>query len=106
MLDVVVMSVAVFLLLTLLAGLVRAARGPSTRDRLTSLLLVGTTGVALLAVLAEVTDEPALRDGAVLVVALAALVVVVQVRTDASAQPPDGTAGTAGAAGTAPDDGR
>jgi multicomponent Na+:H+ antiporter subunit F len=80
--DGVLVAVATFLLLNVLVGLVRVLLGPSTRDRLLGVILLGTTGVALLAVLAEVTGLPALRDTALALVALAALVVVVRVRAE------------------------
>jgi multicomponent Na+:H+ antiporter subunit F len=73
----VLLGVAVVLSLTLLAGLGRALRGPGAADRLTSALLVGTTGAALLVVLSAATGLAALRDVALVLVVLAALVVVV-----------------------------
>lgn len=80
MLDGLLVAVALFLLLNVLVGLLRVLWGPTTRDRLLGVVLLGTTGVALLAVLATVSDMPALRDAALALVALATLVVVVQVR--------------------------
>ena len=80
MLDGLLVAVALFLLLNVLVGLLRVLLGPTTRDRLLGVVLLGTTGVALLAVLATVSDMPALRDAALALVALATLVVVVQVR--------------------------
>lgn len=78
-----VLSVAaVFLLLNVLVGLIRSLLGPTTRDRLTAFLLIGTTGVALLVVLAELADVPALRDAALVLVALAALVSVVRLQAE------------------------
>lgn len=76
--DVLLYAVAAFLLANVLVGLVRAVRGPTTGDRLTALLLLGTTGVALLVVLAAVAEAPALRDAALALVALAAVVVIVR----------------------------
>ncbi|NDL57932.1 hypothetical protein F7O44_12690 [Phytoactinopolyspora sp. XMNu-373] len=75
-------AVAVFLLLNVIVGLVRAIRGPSIHDRLIAFLLLGTTGVALLAVLASVADVPALRDAALALVSLAAVVVIVRVQAE------------------------
>jgi len=43
---------ALFLLLNLLAALFRAARGPTTADRMLAALLFGTTGVGILLLLA------------------------------------------------------
>ncbi|MDP3892700.1 hypothetical protein [Nocardioides sp.] len=80
--DGALLAVATFLLLNVLVGLARVLAGPSARDRLLGVILLGTTGAALLAVLAEITDVPALRDTALTLVALAALVVVVRVRAE------------------------
>jgi multicomponent Na+:H+ antiporter subunit F len=46
-------------------------------------LLLGTTGVALLAVLAAAADTPALRDAALAIVSLAAIVVLVRIQAEA-----------------------
>lgn len=61
------------LMLTLVAGLVRALRGPGLEDRMLSVLLVGTGGVAILMLLSLVLDMPALRDVALLLALLAAV---------------------------------
>lgn len=82
MLDALLFAVAAFLVLNVLVGLVRVLRGPTTRDRLLAVVLLGTTGVALLAVLAEAADAPALRDVALVLVVLAVLIVVVRVRAE------------------------
>lgn len=68
--------VAAFLILNVGAGMVRVARGPSPADRMLAGQLFGTTGVAVLLVLAEATGSPPLRDVA-LVFALLAVVVSV-----------------------------
>jgi multicomponent Na+:H+ antiporter subunit F len=81
--DVALFAVAVFLLLNVVIGLTRAVRGPSVHDRLTAFLLLGTTGVALLAVLAAAADTPALRDAALAIVSLAAIVVLVRIQAEA-----------------------
>lgn len=73
-------TVAVVLLACLVAGIVRAVRGPTTEDRLTAFVLLGTSGAGLLLVLASALDVPALRDAAITVVALASVVVVVYTR--------------------------
>lgn len=62
--------------LNVLACLVRVALGPSTRDRLTGALFAGTTGAAILITASVAADAPALRDVALALVALAAVVVV------------------------------
>lgn len=46
-------SLALFLLLNLLAALFRAARGPTAADRMLAALLFGTTGVGILLLLAH-----------------------------------------------------
>ncbi|WP_409329354.1 monovalent cation/H+ antiporter complex subunit F [Trujillonella humicola] len=69
--DVVLLVVATFLLVNVLAGLVRLLRGPAPADRMIAALLFGTTGVGLLAVLAEVAEVPALRDVALVLGLLA-----------------------------------
>jgi multicomponent Na+:H+ antiporter subunit F len=63
------------LLLTLLVGLVRVWRGPRAEDRMLAGQLFGTTGVAMVLVLATRTDTPALRDIALVLGALAIVTV-------------------------------
>ena len=74
--NVFLAGTAVFLLANLGAGMIRVIRGPSPADRMLAAQLFGTTGVAVLLLLAEASDEPALRDVA-LVFALLAVVVSV-----------------------------
>ncbi len=64
-------AVAAFLLANVLAGLVRLVRGPTPADRLVAALLFGTTGVGLLAVLADAAGAPALRNVALVLALLA-----------------------------------
>jgi len=81
---------ASFLLLTLVVGLARVWRGPTSADRMLAAQLFGTTGVAMLVLLAEATTQPALRDVALAIALLAAMATVVFVRrvwTDAPAGP-------------------
>ncbi|WP_339799495.1 monovalent cation/H+ antiporter complex subunit F [uncultured Marinobacter sp.] len=68
--------VAAFLLLTLLVGLLRIWLGPRPADRLLASQLFGTTGVALLLVLAQAQQMPALRDVALTLALLAVLATV------------------------------
>lgn len=65
--------VAVFLLISLLAALVRIVRGPSAADRLLAAMLFGTTGVAILLLLALANERPALIDVALVFALLAAI---------------------------------
>ncbi len=64
---------AVFLLVNLLIALLRVARGPTDADRLLAALLFGTTGVAILLLLAHAEDTLALIDVALVFALLAAI---------------------------------
>ncbi|MDP2256722.1 MAG: monovalent cation/H+ antiporter complex subunit F [Polaromonas sp.] len=66
--------VALFLLVNLLAALIRAARGPTAADRMLVALLFGTTGVGILLLLAYAGGGPALVDAALTLALLAAIV--------------------------------
>ena len=68
------------LLLTLLLGLGRALLGPTLEDRMLSIQLLGTGGVALLLLLAVLTGIPALIDTALVLALLAAVAVVALTR--------------------------
>ncbi len=61
------------LMLSLLLGLVRVWMGPTTEDRFSAILLLGTGGVAILFILAILLQVTALYDVA-LVLALLAVV--------------------------------
>lgn len=78
--DVALVAVAGLLLLCIVAGLWRGVRGPTSEDRLTAFVLLGTSGAALFIVLASALDVAALRDVAITVVALATVAVVVYTR--------------------------
>lgn len=67
------LGLALFLLLNLLVALVRVARGPTPADRLLAALLFGTTGVAILLLLADAMDVPAFVDVALVFALLAAI---------------------------------
>ncbi|BAU58892.1 Bsr7316 protein [Halorhodospira halochloris] len=69
-------GLALFLLLNLLAGLFRVYHGPSAADRMLAALLFGTTTVAVLLLLAQTMQEPALRDVALLFTLLAAVIAI------------------------------
>lgn len=66
---------ALFLLLNLLAALLRAARGPTAADRMLAALLFGTTGVGMLLLLAHAGEGIAmpLVDAALVLALLAAI---------------------------------
>lgn len=72
----------VVLVANVLVALARVLLGPSGRDRITGVLLAGTTGAAALATASVTTGVRALRDVALVIVALAALVVVARLRAE------------------------
>ena len=74
------LTVAGFLLLTLLAGMWRILRGPGEADRMLAAQLFGTTAVAILLLLAEAMQQPALRDIALVFALLAAVAIIAFVR--------------------------
>lgn len=67
------MVLATILLLTIVGGLWRIQRGPTRADRLLAVQLFGSSGAALLLVLAQWQDQPALRDAALVLALLAAV---------------------------------
>ena len=78
------MAVALVLLVTVIGGLVRVARGPTLADRMLVAQLFGTTAVAVLLFLAEDTGGEALRDVALVFALLAPIVVVTFARHHAT----------------------
>jgi multicomponent Na+:H+ antiporter subunit F len=72
----------VVLLLTLAIGLLRALRGPTLQDRLLSLQLLGTGGVAFLLLMAALMQAPALVDVSLLLALLAAVAAVALTRRE------------------------
>lgn len=74
------LGLELFLILNILLGLIRVARGPSMADRMLAVQLFGTTGVALLLVMAHRMDLPALRNVALVFGLLATLAMVAFVR--------------------------
>ena len=68
-------AAALILVLTLGAGLVRVFIGPTPSDRLMAVQLVGTTGIAILLLLAPVVLVPALVDVALVFALLSAVAV-------------------------------
>lgn len=68
--------VALFLLLNIFAGLARVLRGPTRADRMLAAQLFGTTGVAILLLLAAGLAQPALRDVALVFALLGALATI------------------------------
>ncbi|WP_022961516.1 monovalent cation/H+ antiporter complex subunit F [Halopseudomonas pelagia] len=68
------MWLACILLLSVGAGLWRLWRGPTRADRLMAVQLFGTSGAAILMLLAQAQDQPALLDAALVLALLAAVV--------------------------------
>jgi len=69
----ILLPALVFLLLTLVMGLARALRGPTLQDRMLSVQLLGTGGVASLLLMAVLLRIPALLDVALVLALLAAV---------------------------------
>ena len=78
--EILYLTLALFLLLNLSAGIWRVLRGPTTADRMLAAQLFGTTAVAILLLLAQVSDNAALRDVALVFALLAAVTAVAFVR--------------------------
>lgn len=81
-------SAALILLLTVLAGLTRVAQGPTLADRILVTQLFGTTGVAVLLLLAPDPGRSALRNVALVFALLAAVTVIAFVRVTAREERP------------------
>lgn len=97
------LGAALVLLMTLAAGLVRVARGPSPADRMMAAQLVGTTGVAILLLLEVSGRGGGALDVALVLALLAAVAAVAFVKAgsgDGTGDPEMEDAGTA--AGEAP----
>jgi multicomponent Na+:H+ antiporter subunit F len=80
-------AVAAFLLLNILAGMLRIGRGPGAADRMLAVQLFGTEGVAILLLLAHGLDQPALRNVALVFAVLAPLAMVAFVQGAATSTP-------------------
>ena len=74
--DFFFISVSIFLLLNIGMGLFRVWKGPSVADRLLTTQLFGTTGIAVLIVLAGYLDQPTLLNVAITFNVLAVLLVI------------------------------
>lgn len=78
--SLVYVAVALILLLTILAGLIRIVRGPTPADRMLAGQLFGSTGVALLLILSSVLRVPMLLDTALVLVLVAQTAILVFLR--------------------------
>ena len=73
MMELALPGIALFLLLNLVAGMLRVYRGPTLADRMLAALLFSTTTVAVLLLMAEWMEMVALRQVALLFVMLASI---------------------------------
>ncbi len=74
--QILYLTLALFLLLNISVGMYRIIRGPSTADRMLAAQLFGSTAVAILLLLTLATGNSALRDVALLLALLAAVTAV------------------------------
>ena len=95
----ILMGCALVLLGTIAVGLWRIYYGPTPCDRMMSAQLFGTTGVAMLLILAEAVDMPAARDTALIFALLAAMAGVMFVYRPLGLIEPDDDPDTTPAAG-------
>lgn len=78
--DVFFTIVIVFLLLNIALGLIRVWRGPTVADRLLTTQLFGTTGMAILLILAGYSKDLTLLNVAITFNVLAILLVICMVQ--------------------------
>jgi multicomponent Na+:H+ antiporter subunit F len=71
--DKFLIIMAILLLVTMTAGLVRVVIGPTPADRMMAAQLLGTSGIAMLALLAPALGLPALMDVGLIFALLAAV---------------------------------
>ncbi|WP_038051146.1 monovalent cation/H+ antiporter complex subunit F [Thioalkalivibrio sp. ALJ1] len=83
------LAAALFLLATILLGLIRVLRGPGSGDRMLAAQLFGTTGVTILLLLSIALGESALVDVALVFALLAVVAAVAFVRQHGLPEPPD-----------------
>lgn len=70
------LALAIFLLANFLAAFLRVAWGPTPADRMMAAQIIGTIGVGVLLLLAQVEGLTALRDVALLFALLGAMALV------------------------------
>ncbi|MDX1344899.1 MAG: monovalent cation/H+ antiporter complex subunit F [Sedimenticolaceae bacterium] len=81
--ETLLLTAALLLFVTLITGLIRALIGPSLQDRMLSIQLLGTGGVALLILLGLLQDIEALVDAALVLALLAAVAAAALTRREA-----------------------
>jgi multicomponent Na+:H+ antiporter subunit F len=72
---------AMFILLTVGAGWLRAVRGPTIADRVMAVQLIGSGSIAVLFLLLATTDAPGILDVALTLALLSAFLVAAFART-------------------------
>jgi multicomponent Na+:H+ antiporter subunit F len=80
--DLWLLIALMLLLLSLVLGMIRALKGPSLEDRLLSILLLGTGGVAILLLLSVSMQLTALLDVGLILVLLAAVAAAAMTRKE------------------------
>jgi len=78
--QIIILTAATLLMLTIIAGLIRVIRGPTSADRMMAAQLFGTTGVAILLLLSQALDTQNLQNVALVFALLAAIMGVAFVR--------------------------
>lgn len=78
--QILCLSLAIFLLVNLGAGMSRILRGPTAADRMMAGQLFGTTAVAVLLLLGQATGKTAMLDVALVFALLAGVTAVAFVR--------------------------
>jgi len=78
--EILYLSIALFLFSTLVVGLWRILHGPTSADRMLAAQLFGTTAVACVLLLAQAFEYPPLRDVALIFALLAAVSAIAFVR--------------------------
>lgn len=89
LMQILYLFLALFLLINLGAGMGRVLIGPTDADRMLAAQLFGTTAVAILLLLSQVTGKTALTDVALVFSLLAAVTAVTFVRRTWSAKEVD-----------------
>jgi len=80
--NVIIALAAMVLTFSFALGLIRVFKGPAVEDRMMSVQLVGTTGVGLLLLMANLLDMPASIDVALVLALLAAVSVAALTRRE------------------------
>jgi multicomponent Na+:H+ antiporter subunit F len=74
------LGAAIVILITVIGGMIRVVRGPSSADRMIAAQLFGTSGVAWILLFSVVKEKPVYIDVALVLALLAAVTAVAFVR--------------------------